>query len=210
MSAKDLLDRLESLGVGLTTEVDRLRYRAPRGVLTPDLRSRIQERESDLLKLLREDGAWVHESGALGDEDHPHTELVTLYQSATAELNEARQPEIGPFMDTRYSELPQKADSASKEVDRVWRAVLHGKAELSDFQQALGCWRDLYLGQIRTFRQRTAIPGLRTLRSGTSSKPLEASEDCVLMEDARSTGQRGSHLDREARCPNPGSQPALV
>ncbi len=149
MTTKDLLDRLEGLGVGLTAEGDRLRYRAPRGVLTPELRTQIQEGESELLKLLREDGDWVHEWGAFG----PHTELVTLYQSATAELNEAWQPAIGPFIDSRYPELQMKAESACKELDRVWRAVVDGKAEVGDFVGAVSGWRDHHLEQIRTFRQ---------------------------------------------------------
>ena len=153
MSTKDLLDRLEGLGVGLTAEGDRLRYRAPRGVLTPELRTQIQEGESELLKLLREDEARVHEWGAFGDEDHPHTELVTLYQSATAELNEAWQPEIGPFIGSRYPELQMKAESACKELDRVWRAVVDGNTEVGDFVGAVSSWRDPHLEQIRTFRQ---------------------------------------------------------
>ena len=132
MSAEDLLDRLESLGVGLTTERDRLRYRAPRGVLTPELRTEIQERESDLLKLLDKGRKSVHESGALGDEDH--TELVTLYRSAAAELNQVWQPEIGPFIHAHFPELRKKAESA-----------------LPDFQRTLSIWRDEYLEQIGTF-----------------------------------------------------------
>ena len=149
MSAEDLLDRLESLGVGLTTERDRLRYRAPRGVLTPELRTEIQERESDLLKLLDKGRKSVHESGALGDEDH--TELVTLYRSAAAELNQVWQPEIGPFIHAHFPELRKKAESGCRELDRVWRAVLDGKAELPDFQRTLSIWRDEYLEQIGTF-----------------------------------------------------------
>ncbi len=172
MSTKDLLDRLESLGVGLTTEGDRLRYRAPRGVLTPQLRTQIQESTSDLLRLLGTNAS-VHESGAFGDEDHPHTELVTLYQSATAELNEAWQPEIGPFIDSRHPELRGQAESACEQLDRVWRAVADGKLDVSGFQQALGAWQDRYHEQISRPSSNMAIPGLPALTNGGSSKLLE-------------------------------------
>ncbi len=55
------------------------------------------------------------------------------------------------------------------------------------------------------------MSGVRTAQlnvpSGTSTRPLEASEEYGLMPDARSTGQPRRHLDRKARCPDPGSQP---
>ncbi len=53
MTPTALLDRLRALGVEVRAEGDKLRYRAPAGVLTPDLRQAIREHKAALLELLR-------------------------------------------------------------------------------------------------------------------------------------------------------------
>jgi len=54
MSAADLLTQLATLGVTLTAPAaDRLVYRAPRGVLTPDLLQAMREAKAALCALLR-------------------------------------------------------------------------------------------------------------------------------------------------------------
>ena len=76
-----------------------------------------------------------------------------IYRVATAELNDLWRTAIGPFMDSRYPALGKEAELACEESDRVWRAVLAGKADISDFQQALRKWRGQYREQIETFNR---------------------------------------------------------
>lgn len=54
MSASDHLDPLVQLGIELWTEGGKLRFRAPKGVLTPDLRARLAEHKDELLAAVRE------------------------------------------------------------------------------------------------------------------------------------------------------------
>ena len=82
-----------------------------------------------------------------------HDELADLYLSAASELNSTWRPEIGPFIYSCRPELRERAESACKEFDRVWRVVVDGKLGVSDFQHALGTWRDLYLEQIKAYQQ---------------------------------------------------------
>lgn len=53
MTPTALLDHLRALGVEVCAEGDKLRYRAPAGVLTDDLRQAIREHKEELLELLR-------------------------------------------------------------------------------------------------------------------------------------------------------------
>ena len=53
MTAEALLHELHSRGVQLTPEGDRIRYRAPRGALTPDLKARLREHKGEVLAVLQ-------------------------------------------------------------------------------------------------------------------------------------------------------------
>lgn len=53
MTPAALLARLRALGVDLRADGDALRYRAPAGVLTPELRQELIEHKEELLELLR-------------------------------------------------------------------------------------------------------------------------------------------------------------
>jgi hypothetical protein len=46
---RDLLQRLHDAGVELKVDGDRLRYRAPAGALTPELRAALEEWKPDLV-----------------------------------------------------------------------------------------------------------------------------------------------------------------
>jgi hypothetical protein len=53
MTARDLLAALQEHGVELMAAGDRLRYRAPKGVLTNELRQMMREYKTALLQILR-------------------------------------------------------------------------------------------------------------------------------------------------------------
>lgn len=54
MTAADLLIELKTRGVELRPEGDNLRYRAPSGALTPELRDAVKTRKAELLAALRD------------------------------------------------------------------------------------------------------------------------------------------------------------
>lgn len=53
MNTADLLMDLQSRGVEITAEGERLKIRAPEGAITPDLRARLVESKPDVLMALR-------------------------------------------------------------------------------------------------------------------------------------------------------------
>ena len=59
MTLHQLLARLRSLGVHLRVERDRLRFNAPKGAMTPDLRAELAEHKEALLAFLRDVDAHV-------------------------------------------------------------------------------------------------------------------------------------------------------
>ena len=54
MSTADLVADLDRLGVGLWLDGDQLRFRAPQGVMTAELKARLTQHKGDLLEFLRE------------------------------------------------------------------------------------------------------------------------------------------------------------
>lgn len=62
MNSAELLARLSQCGVELVVDGDKLRYRAPKDALTPELRDALIEHKSDLLAHLR--GQIKHESAS--------------------------------------------------------------------------------------------------------------------------------------------------
>ena len=53
MTALELLSSLSSKDIEIWTDGDRLRYNAPKGALTPELRRELAARKSEILALLR-------------------------------------------------------------------------------------------------------------------------------------------------------------
>ena len=54
MTALELLSNLSSKDIELWADGDRLRYNAPKGALTPDLRKELSAHKSEILALLRQ------------------------------------------------------------------------------------------------------------------------------------------------------------
>ena len=53
MNPVELLGRLGALGIRLTADGDRLRYSAPKGALTPELREALARHKPEILAMLR-------------------------------------------------------------------------------------------------------------------------------------------------------------
>ncbi|MDY7086138.1 MAG: condensation domain-containing protein [Actinomycetota bacterium] len=60
MTGRDLVDRLDELGIRLTLDGDRVRYRSPAGVLPPELLAEMKQNRDELVAVLaaRERSAW--------------------------------------------------------------------------------------------------------------------------------------------------------
>jgi len=65
VTAEALLQELQSRGVQLTPEGDRIRYRAPRGALTPELRARLSEHKGEVLSVLQGQGELLESAPAI-------------------------------------------------------------------------------------------------------------------------------------------------
>ena len=63
MTIVEFLSQLDNLGVILWVDGDRLRYRAPQGVVTSALRAEIAERKPEILRFLREVQVAAHDTG---------------------------------------------------------------------------------------------------------------------------------------------------
>jgi amino acid adenylation domain-containing protein len=79
MTATELLSELEARGIELWAEGDRLRFRAPEGALTSDLRERLAQHRTEVLALLRERGA---HQGLEYPLSHQQRSLWFLHQTA--------------------------------------------------------------------------------------------------------------------------------
>ena len=65
MTRCELSERLAAAGVALRIEGDALRYRAPRGAMTPDLRAALVEHKPDVLHDFNERAAIMEYDGGL-------------------------------------------------------------------------------------------------------------------------------------------------
>ena len=121
-TAEDVLTELEERGVELRREGDRLRYRAPAGVMTPELRALVAEHRAALLRLQSETTAVSEETK--GSKASPYGE-----GAETGRDNEGGEP-FGTFSffipqaesDEKISRPepePEQAPVAGPPVDRV-------------------------------------------------------------------------------------------
>jgi hypothetical protein len=65
VTAEALLHELHNRGVQLFPEGDRIRYRAPRGALTPELKARLSEQKGEVLSVLQRQGELLESAPAL-------------------------------------------------------------------------------------------------------------------------------------------------
>jgi hypothetical protein len=84
----NLLQRLHDAGVTLTVDEDRLRYRAPAGALTPELRAAVEELKPDLLYEFQERAGILEYDAGL-----PRAEA----EARAADIVKKRQPESWCF-----------------------------------------------------------------------------------------------------------------
>jgi hypothetical protein len=81
---RELLQRLHNAGVILTVDGDRLRYRAPAGALTPDLRAALAEMKPDLVHEYHERAGILEYDARLSREEAERLAGETVLQPAPA------------------------------------------------------------------------------------------------------------------------------
>ena len=118
----EILNELETRGVELWVEADRLRFRAPEGALTPDLRAAVTACKHDLIAALRDNARARETSGPLSYNQHA---LYFLNQSAP----ESPAYNIGFAIRIRSAlDVPALRNAAQALVDR--HAILRTTYEL--------------------------------------------------------------------------------
>ncbi len=143
MNPAKLLDDLGRLGVQVWAEGDLLRYRSPRGALTPDLLERLRESKADLLGLLRRPAGpppypplpALTPAPEKHGEPFPLSEIQQAYLVGRTELFE-----LGGVGPTSYLE----ADWPDLDVPRLqaaWRRIVERHDMLRSIVLPGGLWQ---------------------------------------------------------------------
>lgn len=109
MIVEELVAELEQLGIELEVVGDRLRYRAPRGVLTGELRARLVQHKAELL-------AFLHNQ--LGSKPEAHLPTTGLVAPSSREEtdNEPERGGLASVEPTGRSDTPGPEPAATREA----------------------------------------------------------------------------------------------
>ena len=114
MTAQALLQTLAGRGVVLTAEAGRLRYRAPAGAVTPDLRLQLEWHKAALVALLSAQQTSLFDAPPVASTQDPHAARLVL-----TDFERARQ---------RLAELEAELDAGAARLaslpERQWPAEL--------------------------------------------------------------------------------------
>ena len=140
MNIINLVEEVEALGVELSYEGDQLRFRAPQGVMTSELKQRLSTNKSAILQHLSEDDATselvVDEAGR--HQPFPLTEAQSAYL-----LGRHRAFEYGGVSCRGYLEIAYPAPTSPQALDQAWQQlvrrhdVLRVTIEDEGYQQVL-------------------------------------------------------------------------
>lgn len=132
--AAGLLEDLTRRGVVLTAEADKLRYRAPKGTVTPALRELIEQHRAVLLQVLGTAGA-----SSTGPADGPAIGLPKVRHEKRAPAGPAdlAQPVAGESAQMKHEK------SALAEPDQVAHLEAELEGLLGELGQVAGSWADL-------------------------------------------------------------------
>lgn len=119
--AKSLLNNLNQHGVTVWQENGRLRYKAPAGVMTPDLITTIREHKPALLSLLAVNSIGVNNGDFTG---RVNTPLVLTF-----ELDGSRVTCIDPISETLEEAIRSVRQRFYGRVRRIWHKDLEVGAD---------------------------------------------------------------------------------
>ncbi|TDD06734.1 non-ribosomal peptide synthetase [Nonomuraea diastatica] len=118
MTVSDLVAELDHLGVRLWAEDGRLRYRAPRGVLTEERKARLIQCKAELLAYLEADTATLVADPAARYEPFPLTQMQSAYL-----LGRHQTYEYGGVACTGYLEIAYEG-VAPEHLERAWNELV--------------------------------------------------------------------------------------
>ena len=119
MDVREILSECEKLGIVLEIEKDRLRFKAPEGVMTPEMRTKIARQRKEIT-------------------EHLYDRFFDSFlQSAMNEIKEAR-------IDFRSLPLQIRRDSLRLEEELTEAA---NQRDVDAFKERVIRWRDMLLGK---------------------------------------------------------------
>lgn len=119
MSITDLVEQFEALGIELSRAGEQLRYRAPQGVMTDELKQRLSAHKSEILRHLSEEEAVLTPDPAGRHEPFPLTEAQSAYV-----LGRHGVYEFGGVACRGYLEIAYPATVSSAALERAWHALI--------------------------------------------------------------------------------------
>lgn len=121
MSITDLVEEFEALGIELSRAGEQLRYRAPQGVMTAEVKQRLTERKSELLQHLaaEDEAATLTVDPAGRYEPFPLTEAQSAYL-----LGRHGGYEFGGVACRGYLEIAFPAEVSPLMLERAWNALI--------------------------------------------------------------------------------------
>jgi len=132
--ALEVLTELRHRGVELTVANGELRYRAPRGVLTPELRATLSAHKTELVAMLSEpaEPRWLDLVDCLALLDTMHAEIRAVYEAGALPWAFATCPELNQ----RFEQTETAIDglTAARPTEAEFRRALEAHAAV---------WRDL-------------------------------------------------------------------
>src|SRR5207245_5586572 len=188
-SAENLIAELERLGITVWAEADRLRYKAPQGGLTPELKQRLTDNKDRLLTLLS--GHLVHEAFFFGPRNQ---RIFANYHPAAGGggvmLTVICPPLFSDYMRTHLAlrELAMVLAERGQHVLRLdYRGTGDSFGDLSEV--AISDWVEDITLAVREGRE---ISGSRVVRLlGVRAGALLASKSVGARSEERRVGKEG-------------------
>lgn len=116
----DLLDALDTRGIELWIERDKLRFRAPSGALTPDLREQVAALREDVMAALAERELPVSEPEH-ANEQFPLTDVQTAYLVGRTDAYQDGRTGCHGYAEFN---IPEELIGAPEDLQAAWRKVV--------------------------------------------------------------------------------------
>lgn len=198
MTAGDLLKHLSEKGVTLSLDGDRVQYRAPKGALTPELRSAIAKQRDGIIALLR-DGA--PPSPATGNppllEPVPRNQAIPLSYAQHGLWLAVQTSENPPFNHPIAFRIKGTLDTAvlERSINEIVRRheSLHTTCLLRDGNPVLAIqppWElEDFTVDLRAFESDRREDEIREIAEDAVRKPFDLAQDRLLRARLLRTGE---------------------
>jgi len=93
-------------------------------------------------------GKWLDQVRKPADE-----KLLSLFSQATNELDKIYIPGAFRWLEENRPDLDQEITTKGRTLNRIWLQAREGKANLQDFEKALGRYKDAIIDGIDAFKR---------------------------------------------------------